>query len=99
MNIRKELTFFCLSIGDLQIKIVAFADLFLLEYLLLEFADGDVQAVEGYFITIYAAFESVVDRHFEDDNLNGRRERKRLVNKPSKNKKLFWIAASRLRII
>ena len=45
------LTFFCLSIGDLQIEIVAFADLLLVEYLLLKFADGDVQAIEGYFIT------------------------------------------------
>lgn len=59
------LTLVRLSIGDLQIEIVALADLLLVQYLLLQFADGDVQTIEGHFISIFAAFEPVVHRHVE----------------------------------
>jgi hypothetical protein len=60
---RHYLTFFCLSIGDLQIKILRLSKFLLLTDQFLEIADGNVKSIEGNRVEMQGRLEFVVDRH------------------------------------
>jgi hypothetical protein len=60
---RHHLTFFSLSIGDLQIKICGLSKSLLVTDRFLEIADGNVKSVEGNRVEIQGRLKFVVDRH------------------------------------